>query len=613
VSVPDIAGWIVMPFAWAAGLFLPGYLLQRRWLSPAPVVAAFLGSSLVLFYLVVGLDALHLPLDRWRLAAALTGVNLLLWWLARHAASRQSSVKTALPRARDWLTLWPWGLPVMLACCAVAGRALIDPLSGWDNIFRWDFLSRQLLHTGTLDFYPPVSTEDFWHYGWCDGIPPLVSILNFWIYLCAPRADAWLTVVRVGTEIGLLFLLVGNLSGRLWGPTASAPSRAALATSALLLWGVAIGQETGFTAVTLVAMWYFLEEHAKRPAPGFLFWAALAAAAGALTREYGLCYLGLGVGLLAWHRRPVAEWIRFTLVATVVALPWYARNAWRTGNPFFSHDFLGLFPTNAAYTQWMHATAEYLSLGHNMALFGFGAAFLTLLTGLLFVLGAWGAACARRASAPLVAVMLLVTAFWLWSVHQTAGGWVYSARVLTPALALAAVLAGRALSGLTSARRRLFALVLTLAAGDAAVRSFYLPDSPFVRPTEFSLEGWRENGRKLASIYRRPSWDILAAEARGHGIIVDHPVYHALLVARGAQAVSLMSPQAAAVFAPNLGFNEASARLRAAGVRFIVYTSTTPVSQRFAAQTSYLHTLLAMHPPTARVGSQVIYDLDLLP
>jgi hypothetical protein len=602
-----------MPFAWTAGLFLPGYLLQRCWRSPAPVVAAFLGSSLVLFYLVVGLDALHLPLDRWRLAAALAGVNLLLWWLARHAAARQPSVENAMPPAREWRTLWLWGPPVMLACCAVVGRALIDPLSGWDNIFRWDFLSRQLLHTGTLDFYPPVSTEDFWHYGWCDGIPPLVSSLNFWIYLCAPRADAWLTAARIGMETGLLFLLVGRLSNRLWGAGASAPARAALATSALLLWGVAIGQETGLTAVTLVAMWYFLEEHAKRPDPGSLVWAALAAAAGALTREYGLCYLGLGVGLLAWHHRPVAEWLRFTLVATAVALPWYARNAWRTGNPFFSHDFLWLFPTNAAYMQWMHATAEYLSLGHNMALFGFGAAFLTLLTGLLFVLGAWGAVCARRTGAPLVAVMLLVTAFWLWSVHQTAGGWVYSARVLTPALTLAAVLAGRALAGLTSARQRLLAIVLTLAAGDAAVRSFYLPDSPLVLPTEFSLEGWREDGRKLASIYRRPSWDILAAEARGRGIIVDHPVYHALLVARGARAVPLMSPQAAAVFAPNLGFNEASARLRAAGVRFIVYTPATPVNQRFAAQTPYLHALLAMHPPTARVGSQVIYDFDLLP
>ena len=602
-----------MPFAWAVGLLLPGYLLQRCWRSPSPAVASFLGSSLVLFYLVVGLDALHLPLDRGRLAAALAAVNLLLWWLARHAAARRSSVENVQPPARERLTLWPWGLPVVLACCAVVCRAFIDPLSGWDNIFRWDFLSRQLLHAGTLDFYPPVSTGDFWYYGWCDGIPPLVSILDFWLYLCAPRADAWLTVVRIGTEIGLLFLLVGNLSGRLWGPSASAPARAALATSALLLWGVAIGQETGLTAVTLVAMWYFLEEHAKKPDPGFLVWAALAAAAGALTREYSLAYLGLGVGLLAWHRRPVAEWVRFTLIATAVALPWYARNAWRTGNPFFSHDFFGLFPTNAVYTQWMHATADYLSLGHNMALFGFGAAFLTLLTGLLFALGIWGAVGGWRAGAPLVAVMLLVMAFWLWSVHQTAGGWVYSARVLTPALALAAVLAGRALSGLTTARRRLFAVVLMLAAGDAAMRSFYLPDSPLVLPTKFSLEGWREDGRKLASIYRRPSWDILTTEARGRGIIVDHPVYHALLVARGAQAVPLMSPQAAAVFVPNLGFNEASARLRAAGVRFIVYTPVTPVNQRFADQTPYLHTLLTMHPPTARVGSQVIYDLDLLP
>ena len=50
-----------------------------------------------------------------------------------------------------------------------------------------------------------------------------------------------------------------------------------------------------------------------------------------------------------------------------------------------------------------------------------------------------------------------------------------------------------------------------------------------------------------------------------------------------------------------------------AGVRFIVGTSGTSVNQRFAAQTPNLHTLLAVQLPAVRVGSQVIYDLDLLP
>jgi hypothetical protein len=419
--------------------------------------------------------------------------------------------------------------------------------------------------------------------------------------------------VRVGTEIGLLFLLVGNLGGRLWGPAAAAPARAALATSALLIWGVAMGQETGLTAVTLVAMWYFLEEHAKRPDPDYLVWAALAAAAGALTREYGLSYLGLGVGLLAWHRRPPKEWLWFTLIAAAVAMPWYARNAWRTGNPFFSLNVFGLFPTNAVYIQWMHAAAEYMGLGQNIPLLGFGVASLVVLAGLLLILGGWGALHAPRAAAPLVAGMLLIAILWLWSIHQTAGGWIYSARMLTPVLALAAVLAGGALAGLARMRRQLFAIVLTAAAGDAAMRSFYLPDFPLMPPMEFSLGRWREDGRKLAAIYRRPIWDILATEARGRGIIIDHPAYHALLCTHGARAVPLMSPQAAAVFAPNLGFNEASARLRAAGIRFIVYSPMPRLNQYFAAQTPYLHTLLTVHPPIARVGGLVIYDLNFLP
>ena len=92
------AFWINLLVFWpllASGLLLPGYLLGRIVRSSAPWLSAFLGSAVLLFYLVLALDACRVPLGPTSLAAGLVVLNGLLFLLAR-----KSAVTAALVRAR---------------------------------------------------------------------------------------------------------------------------------------------------------------------------------------------------------------------------------------------------------------------------------------------------------------------------------------------------------------------------------------------------------------------------------------------------------------------------------------------------------------------------------
>jgi len=658
------AFWINLLVFWpllASGLLLPGYLLGRIVRSPVPWLSAFLGSAVLLFYLMLALDTFRVPLGPTSLAIGLVGLNGLLFLVSRksrgaatplvrspeappvaavydrrnevvsppgpvgaHRAPLQSPVSadvvgTALPRVKTEICgcpsrprglAWLWLLATGIGLAAIAVRAVVEPLSGWDNLFRWDFLARQMLHLGTLSFYPPMTADDFVRYGWCDGIPPLVPILNFWSYLSAGQTAALATAPRVVGEAALLFYGVGRLARDFAGARAVWPARAALATSALLLWGVAMGQETGLTALTLVAMFVFLGAHGRSGGRADLFWAGLAAGAGALSREYGLVWPVLGLIVLAGQGGLRAGWKVFAASAILVGAPWYLRNWVLTGNPLYSHDLAGLFPTNAAYVEYMRLVPHHNGILVNLDLLPAILLLLVTCSGLVGGLAAWGAWKARRPAIPLVVGAAVVGAIWFWTMGQTSGGWYYSTRVLTPALALAAVLAGGPLARLAGWPKRIAACGLLLFAGDAAFRSLHLPNNPTPSLRVLFSGRWRDFGRMVAARNALPWWDAFAARAGESGIVVDQPDSFALLNARGAHTVPLTSPQVAFLFDDRLPFAEAVARCRRANVRFFILPDITLQTDAIVPQHAFFRELCSKHKPAFVYQGMHVYDLD---
>ncbi len=586
----------------------PGWLLVRKLGSPAPLVSAFLGSAAILFQLILALNALHVPLHVGTIGLGIALVAVLLIWRTTGGAK----VHTPQPlrfEMTGWT--WLWLAPAAVALGSIAIRAMIDPLSGYDNGTRWDYLARLFLAHGSLAGYPPMTSVDFEYYSWCDGIPPLVPLLNFWIYTSTGSIAPALTAVRVIGEALLLGSVVARYSQLLWGKPGGLSAIAALVTSALAIWAVAMGQETGLTAIALVAMLYFLELYARTPERTLIFWAAVAAGIGALTREYGLSFPLLGLAVLASRQQIHTGGTIFAITGFGLSAPWYLRNWIITGNPLYPQTLGGLFPGNRVHDEIMLTISDYWGFQNHAFSPIHLVQSLAVLGGVLTAFGMVGAWRAGSRSFPLVAGIILILGLWIWSIPQTAGGWIYSMRMLSPMLALLAVLTGW--MGTLKPLLRIVCLTVCCATGaDAARRAWLLPDLPFGSALSVSFAEWRASHASLQDIGSNPLWDVLVRDAAGRGIVVEHTADHALVTMRGGRAIALVSPLLAPTFADQIPFAEAVATLRAAGVRFITISVKNPMRTRLIKAHPFWNELCFRHAPIAEVQSLDIFDLDQL-
>jgi hypothetical protein len=595
----------------AVALFLlPGWLLGRVFRAPLPGVTAFLGSSALLFNVILLLDAARLPLELRTIGyafAAATGIVALV-------ARRRSSVRAfaqrepaQAPRGLDWI----WLVPPSLALVSIVARTLVEPLAGYDNAFRWDYLARLILSQHSLAGYPPVRAHDFDLYSWCDGIPPLAPFLNFVIYAVAGAADARLIALRAASEFLLLACLAYRFSRDLWGRSGGWASLAVLGSCTLFIWGLAIEQETGLTAIALVAMVYFIERPrtAGEPAGSSAFWAGIAAGIGALSREYGLYFVILG-GLLWLVRRKRGLVGGFLLPAMAVASPWYVRNWIKTGNPVF--PAMGrVFPTNPVHVEIMRDISSYWGLGTSPVSLGTVPLVLVAVAGSVGILGFVGLFRGRFRRLGIGAGILVVATLWVWSMPETAGGWNYSMRVLLPALVLGAVLAGW-IGTLQGWPRTAGALLFAALSVDSARRAWLLPDFPFSTPWTASFSEWRRHRAEVDSHSGGEVWAILTKVANGRYIVVDSPGLHAAITSIGGHATPFESPRFAPALDPSLSLEGAMLELRRDHVRFITFSIRNPVVNQFIQRHATLRELASDYQPVTGHGGQLIFDLEYL-
>lgn len=606
---PDLSSWLRLPVA--VGIFvLPGWLLSRTLRSPYPALTTFLGSAAIFFNGILLLDAVRVPLN----AVSITLlVGLVCLLLARRAFASQPSTpapKAATPLrpvASDWL----WVIPVAGAAVSIGLRTIFDPLAGLDNATRWDYLARLMMDQGSLAHYPPVTGDDFRFYSWCDGIPPLVPVLNFWIYAATGSAAPVLTAARVVAEMVLIGQATYRLASRLWGNGAGWPALATLATSSLMLWSCAMGQETGLLALSLAALVLLLADEQQRPGLNTGLWAGVAAGVGAISREYGLAYILFGGGVLLGQRAGWPTIRRFSLVAGAVAGPWYLRNWIVTGNPLFPHTLGGLFPGNPIHDEMMRAIANYWGINAGYFDPWHFPRVLSVLAGGLLLLGLVGAVRAGRRGLTCVLGMALIAGLWWIAIPFTAGGWNYANRVLAPALVLAGALAGWVV-GLPRPLRLALQILLLVLAADAGRRAWLLPAHPYAPAWPYALDLWRQDRAFMETPQLASVWAVLIAAAGGREIVVDHPSHHVQITRRGGHATPWFSPKVRSLFAENRTFAEVQRELNANGVRFIVLRTGEEIAARFYPKFPFLRELTTRQEPVTQVHGLRIYDLDLL-
>jgi hypothetical protein len=590
------------------GLFAPGWLLGKALGTPASAAAAFLGSAAMLLQLLVIFDAVNISVTPTHLALGLTGICTVI----AGAAVRRRDPIVEIAQHKSWAFQWrPYHtflIPAALGLGAISVRTIIEPLSGFDNVFRWDYLARKILSEASLTFYPAVTAEDFVNYAWCDGIAPLISTLYVWGYATIGNSTSLGPTTIVVTQAILLFVGVYQLAADRGGPSAGCAAVAVLATSPILLWSVAMGQETGLTALSVVMMFLCLERYRAQHQPGWLIWSGIAAGTSALAREYGLAFIALGIFVLLWQRTPRRDLMRFAGAAAITALPWFGRNWLKTGHPLYSHAFGGIFPANPVHVEVQQTYVEMFGFASHpregLALVGWAFIFA------LLPLGAGIAQALRtREHRPYLGAIVLVIMLWIWSVGQTAAGHDYSLRVLSPAIAIGSALAGMLLACFATRTQIWTTVVLIFAfACDAAGRSLYFPVHARSNWWALPRGTWREFGEISSTVRDLQIWQGIANAANGHYIVVSHPVFHAHLARHGARPVPFFSPAVRFLFETPCNFASSIQQLRNDGFRFIVLATPGPMPDPFLARHSFFQDLRQISPAMTN-GIFSVYDL----
>jgi hypothetical protein len=560
----------------------PGWLIAQTFRVPHAHIAGFITGTVGLLLVVLGLDACHVRLSLGTVGSlwlALTGLALVLFVRRRSVSGAPALASAATANAP-----WPLLLALLPAVAVVAWRAFAQPLSGIDTVFRWDFLATQMLSQGSLAFYPPVTAADFSLYGWPDGIPPAVSALYFWVYAVAGATAPALTAPVVLGQFLLLLAAVHALTRRLFSARAAAFACVFAAGTPVLLWATLMGQETGLTALSLVGLFLYLprdrgEEHLATVAV-----AALAASLGALSREYGLAFPALGLGLALARRLSVRAIVVFLLVTILAVAPWYLRNWLHTGNPLYNLALGGWFPVNRAHLALMEIYQSEFGWSHLPP-----AAPRLLVVNCLLALGGAlaGAFLFLRTARALFVAFALVVFLWAISLGYTAAGFTYALRVLNPALALGAVLGGAAVARWIPDRRNFVGatVALSLLSLDAALRTLVLPANVYRLP----FAEWLTAGGAAHAHHSRPVYGEIARLAAGRRMLVLGP--DAILTRHGAHTAPLWSPEARSLFATDLAPAEVVRQLRAGGLELILL-SRGELNQRYISTAPFFREAL---------------------
>jgi hypothetical protein len=575
----------------ALGLTVPGYLsaralnLQKSWVAAFPLSALLLVQSVILF------SVTGVAITFGTVAAALAGWTLLACLLI----SKRQAVPPATPAASedDELPRWLRGgcLGVtLLVILALMLRTTLFPLSGYDTFWRWDALARDMLSEKSLWFYPPISAKDFSIYFLPDGIPPLVSTVYWWLYAALGEPLVQVTAVAVVMQLVSALALAYHGARQAFGAPAAYCSLLVFATSTLLINGFAIGQETGYTALSVAGQLCFAGAATRRPRVSLVVAAALFASLGALARDYGPALATTGFLVLAWDRQTRRYLPTFAAITILISAPWYLRNWALTGSPLYPRAMPGGVPINAVFTAIMTYYQEIFGLAHFDSAQWFSllgellvGAPLALLIGVPYGIVTW------RQTAPLMLSVLLVAFLWLVSIGQTSGGVVYSMRVLTPAFVALSLPAGqglgRLLTGVPANGNRLRKTVLALGVLCAAYAIISVASHPFPAPDFFSAIRSRSNGQPdFCKDSQELANRLNATDFPTTGVLIDSG-YLARILQRDTRfrPVLIWSPEVQFVFDAALDPREIRRRLRQKDIRLVALQAGS-IHQEFLAR-----------------------------
>jgi hypothetical protein len=562
--------WLLVPVA-VLLFILPGYFISRALHSRTPWPSALVVSLLVLFHGAFLVGLCGLPVHFATVAAWMAVVAVLSAVAARRTTAPAPVRMEPAPARLRTLAV---GAAVVLGAGLLLSCTL-RPLSGYDTFWRWDFLARRILELERFDYYPARTPEDFAVYFYPEAIPPLLSFAYWWLYAAAGQHVAELTALFIVAQYAAIAALTYRTGAVLFSARAGLLAVIVLTTSLLFCRALAIGQETGLTALSMIALMYFIASAGEGRDYRAMVLAGLSAALGALAREYGWMFVACGLIALGWRRRGWREMLVFVGTAFAAAGPWYLRTLLLTGNPLFSNRFLDL-PVNPILAGIIGYFRERLDFrGWSLAQWADLGGYLLSYAPLQFLLGVPAVLLFERRQGYLGVAAVIVFGLFLSSVGYTSGGTQYAARVLAPALVLLSVLAGALLDRLRSRRAVLVVgLVLAVLVGRAAVYAAIHPYPLSTPPLQWPAAALdREPGPPLYGGREEQALpQLLPGKLRpGTRLLAENCFSFAALAGSEYEVVPVWSPEVAPLFDSSLDANAACRFLRERNIRAVVY------------------------------------------
>jgi hypothetical protein len=587
----------IFPAFLLIGLFLPGFFIAKYLRHPLWPASAFAISLLVLFQSIFWLGVFHVPIRLGTVLPILLAVSAggaVLW---KKSAARADKAPAPAPLTREDRVL-------IVSCAAVAAALLahsaITPLMGGDTLFRWDFLAQRMLRLDTFSFYPPLTAADFRTYFFVDGIPPLVSFANWWIYASAGAYMPALICLFVAAQFVCTLAFTYGAASAVFTRRTGILAAAILAACPLYFSSVVLGQETGLTALAVAATLYFIfRARAGNDLPAMVS-AGLAAALCALSREYGWIALVAGVIALVWRRQRTKDVLIFGGVAVAAAGPWYLRNWILAGNPFYSLTF-GNFAVNSIHTALLEFYTASLGV-KNWAIANWVGLLLSLVpfAFIQVLAGIPGSLQHFKSRGYLAVIGLLLAAVWIQSIGFTSGGAEKSARVLSPLMVVLSITAAGLLESLARSAGRARAIVLAILLCQlwtAAEGAVYPRDLLALPPAEWLQNAFPRVGRNVEF---EVADQLLKLLPPGRRVLSDSAYLHAALIDKGVEVVPVWSPEVRFLFSATP--EESDRKLRDLKIGSVVCYPKTINMTYLASASPFYATLPERWRAQAQVG-----------
>jgi hypothetical protein len=349
-----------------------------------------------------------------------------------------------------------------------------------------------------------------------------------------------------------------------------------LCTTTLLLDGFAIGQETGFLALSVAGQLCFAWAAVRKQAVSPVVASALFAAVGALSRDYAPALALIGISVLLCNRQTRRLLPVFIMVTATLSAPWYVRSWILTGNPLYSHGVFPGFRVNAVHVALMNSYKEFNSLSQITLSDWQGVlsmlattAPLAIFVGLPLALSRW------RTTPPLIISTALIVFLWLWSVPQTNVGIFYSLRALCPVFIVLSIAAGLAVGPLSAHVSRFgpWSQFTAMAVGGLLSLYAVIDTAAYPYPPREIRSAFisRHTGTpEICANQILMADNLNASGALATGLLTDDP-YFAILLSRNSRfrPVMIWSPEVAYIFDPSIGMAEILRRLRAQNITLV--------------------------------------------